>query len=46
MGTGALRRTLAGMSTGCYMEGMNHWNLLLKSLLHYMLINLDVNLKK
>ena len=29
--------------TGCYAQGMNHCNLLLKSLLHYMLTNLDVN---
>ena len=42
-GQGALKKTLVGMSTGCYMQGMNHWILLLKSLLHSMLTNLDAS---
>ena len=43
--TRGLRRTLVGMSPGCYTKGMNHWILLLKSLLRCMLTNLDVNEK-
>ena len=44
-GQEALRKTLVEIITGCYMLEMNHWILLLKSLLHYMLTNLDVNFK-
>ena len=45
-GQGTLRRTPVGMSTECYMQGMNHWILLMKSLLHCMPTDLDVKKKK
>ena len=31
------------MSTGCYMYVMNHWVLLMQSILHCMLTNLNLN---
>ena len=31
------------MSTGCYMEVVNHWVLLLRSVLHCLLTNLNLN---